>query len=241
MAERTQDAFWERAGQVGYQAALFRSRRVAHHVFGKQWRVVIETASRLGLDAGASVLELGCGDGEFAVQVLARHYRHIVALDKSRAAVERASARPGAANVRFHAADVTTHEYEPGERWDGAFLVGFLHHVKPDTQAIVTRLSRVTSRVVVLEPNGDHVVRRLLERLPSYRAGGEESFRLQELIAVFARAGYRLRERSAINLFPPFTPDFLFPVGRGLERLVEATPALRGLCSSHVLGFAAAG
>jgi hypothetical protein len=26
---------------------------------------------------------------------------------------------------------------------------------------------------------------------------------------------------------------------RGLERLVEATPALHGLCSSHVLGFAA--
>lgn len=241
MAERGQDSFWERAGRVGYAAALFRSGRVARHVLEKQWRVALETAGRLGLDATASVLELGCGDGEFAVEVLGRRYRHVVALEKSRTAVERAAARPSAGNVRFHAADVTAHEYKPGDRWDGAFLIGFLHHIKRETPAVVARLSRVAPRVIVMEPNGNNPVRKLLEQLPSYREGGEDSFRLDELVGIFARAGYRFRERTAINLFPPFMPDALFPAVRAIERVVEATSALHGLCSSYVLGFTADG
>jgi SAM-dependent methyltransferase len=237
-SESSQDAFWERAGRAGYSATLFRSPRVARHVLAKQWRVALDIAGRLGLDPSASVLELGCGDGEFAVEVLARHYRHVLAFEKSPTAVERARARPRGGNVRFRVGDVVAHEYEAGERWDGAFLIGFLHHVKRGTPAVVARLARVAPRVVVMEPNGNNPMRKLLERLPSYREGGEESFRLAELVGIFAGAGYRLRERATINLFPPFTPDALFPVVRGLERLVEATPALHGLCSSHVLGFA---
>jgi SAM-dependent methyltransferase len=238
-SESSQDAFWERAGRAGYSATLFRSPRVARHVLGKQWRVALDIAGRLGLEASAAVLELGCGDGEFAVEVLGRHYRQVVALEKSPTAVERARTRPGIGNVRFGVADVVTHEYGAGDRWDGAFLIGFLHHVKQGTPIVVERLARVVPRVIVMEPNGNNPVRKLLEHLPSYRAGGEESFRLAELVGIFALAGYRLRERATINLFPPFTPDALFPVIRGLERLVEATPALHGLCSSHVLGFAA--
>jgi SAM-dependent methyltransferase len=234
-----QDAFWERAGRAGYSATMFRSQRVARHVLAKQWRVALDIAGRLGLDASASVLELGCGDGEFAVEVLARHYRHVVALEKSPTAVERAVARPGGGNVRFLTADVVAHEYPAGERWDGAFLIGFLHHVKRGTRVVVERLARVAPRVIVMEPNGNNPMRKLLEHLPSYREGGEESFRLAELVAIFGRAGYRLRERAAINLFPPFAPDVLFPMVRGVERLVEAMPALHALCSSHVLGFAA--
>lgn len=237
--EQGQDAFWEHAGRIGYSEALFRSRRVARHVLEKQWQVALETAAQLGLGGSASVLELGAGDGQFAVEVLAPRYHRIVALEKSRTAVDRAAARPGAGKVEFRVADVTVHEYPPGARWDGAFLMGFLHHVKAHAPAIVGRLSGVVPRVVVLEPNGGQPMRKLLERLPSYRAGGEESFHLRELVEVFARAGFRLRECTAINLFPPFMPDALFPAVRAVERIVEATPFLRGLCSSYVLGFAA--
>jgi len=237
-SERAPDAFWERAGRDGYAATLFRSARVARHVLGKQARVALEVADRLGLETSASVLELGCGDGAFAVEMLGRRYRRVVALDKSRAAIERAAARPAHGDVRFLVADVTTHEYADGERWDGVFLMGFLHHVKRGTPVVIERLSRVAPKVVVVEPNGNNPMRKALERLPSYRTGGEESFRLAELVRIFAGAGYRLHQRVPINLFPPFAPDALFPLVRRVERLVEATPALHAFCSSHVLGFA---
>lgn len=235
--EGTQDAYWERAGHLGYGDAQFRSRRVAAHVLGRQWQAALDTARRLGLGETAEVLELGCGDGEFATAVLARHFRRVDALDKSRAAIERAAGRGAGPHVRFAACDVTTHEYAPGQRWDGAFLVGFLHHVKREAPLVVRRLAAVAPRAVVLEPSGDNPIRRGLERLPAYRAAGEASFRRAELVAMFAAAGFRLVTESSVNLFPPFTPDACFRIVRALERVVERAPALRGLCSSRMLGF----
>lgn len=238
MGERTQDEHWEKAGRIGYGNALFRSKRVERHVLARQWEVALDTARRLGIDEAAAVLELGCGDGEFAAEILGPRYRRVDAMDKSKAAIERAAARATGGNVRFSADDVTAYEYRSGDHWDGAFLIGFLHHVKPQAPSVIARLARVSPKVVVMEPNGDNLIRKLLENLRSYREAGEASFRLQELVRIFEDSGYRLKARALINLFPPFTPDALFPILRAAEKVVESSPVLRRLCSSYVLGFA---
>lgn len=237
--EPTQDLFWRRAGEVGYGEALFRSRRIERHVVSRQWRVALEIARGIGLGPDATVLELGCGDGAFAAEVLAINYARVDAVDKSDTAVARAAARIKAAHVRFRVVDLTSFEYEAGAKWDGAFLMGILHHVKAHAGQIIARVSKVSPRVVVLEPNGDNPMRKILEKLPSYRAAGEESFRGAELLEIFERHGYRQRSARSINLFPPFMPDPLFPVVRAAERLIEWVPALRGLCSTRVMGFVA--
>jgi SAM-dependent methyltransferase len=237
--EPTQDLFWRRAGEVGYGEALFRSRRVEQHVVSRQWWVALETAGRIGLGSAATVLELGCGDGAFAAEVLGAHYARVDAMDKSETAIERARTRGRSGNVRFRSVDLTAYEYEADARWDGAFLMGILHHVKAAADHIIGRLSRVAPRVVVLEPSGDNPMRKILETLPSYRAAGEESFRHRELVDIFERHGYGQRSCHSINLFAPFTPDPLFPLIRAMERVVERVPALRGLCSTRVMGFVA--
>lgn len=234
---RVADAFWEAAGHAGYDNALFRSPRVARHVLTRQWNESLETARAIGIDDAGTVLELGCGDGTFALEVLSRRYRRVDALDKSAAAIERARQRSTADHLRFRVADVTAHRYAPGEHWDGAFLIGFLHHVKPWAASVVTRLAAVAPRVVVMEPNGNQPLRRLLEYLPSYRRAGEESFTLGQLVRMFDYAGYRLERLRTINLFPPFTPDALYPLGVRAERWLEGRRGLGELCSSRVLGF----
>lgn len=234
-----QDRFWEKAGQIGYEDALFRSKRVGEHVIGKQWQVALDTARRIGIPDGGAVVELGCGDGAFAAGVLGPVYGRVDAFDKSQASIARATSRGAAAHVRFRAADVSQLVYRDGDRWDGAFLMGFLHHIKRYTPAVLGQLSRVANRVVVLEPNGDNRVRKLLERLPSYREAGEESFRLAELRRIFESYGYRVEAQSPINLFPPFMPDILFTPILALERVMEGRPTFHRLCGSWVLGFVA--
>lgn len=235
--ETTSDAFWEAAGRAGYDDALFRSPRVARHVLGRQWSESLATARAIGIEDAGSVLELGCGDGTFAIEVLSRRYRRVDAMDKSSAAIERARQRSTAGHLHFRVADVTAHRYAPGERWDGAFLIGFLHHVKPWAASVVRQLAEVAPRVVVMEPNGNQPLRKLLEYLPSYRRAGEESFTFAALGRLFDRAGYRLVRARTINLFPPFTPDVLYPVGVRAERLIEGRRGVGELCSSRVLGF----
>jgi SAM-dependent methyltransferase len=235
-AADTQEAFWEAAGSAGYHS-LFRSERVATHILGRRWHHALEVAHEVGIDAGDAVLELGCGDGEFATVILAPRFGRVDAFDGSRTAIQRATARPHPGHVHFQASDLRAHEFADGARWAGAFIVGFLHHVKPWALSIVARLSRVAPRVVVVEPNGDNPVRPLIERLPSCRQARCESFRLPELLSLFREAGYELRAHRTVSLPLGFTPDPLIPVMARLERWVETRPSLGRLCSTRVLGF----
>ncbi len=230
------DAYWEAAGRAGYHS-LFPNERVAAHVLGRRRHHALEVARQIGIGDGGAVLELGCGDGEFAIEVLGRRFHNVDAIDGSRAAIARALARPHPGHVHFHVSDLRTHDYAEGTRWDGAFVIGFLHHVKPWVAAIVTRLSSVAPRVVVVEPNGDNVMRRLIEQLPSCRQAGCASFRLREMVSLFQRAGYELRTHRNMGLFLARTPTPLLPVMARLERWVEAHPSLRRLCGTRVLGF----
>src|SRR5262249_40944173 len=123
--------------------------------------------------------------------------------------------------------------------YDGAFLIGILHHVKPATPQILQTLRRIAPRVVVLEPNGNHLLRKLLELTPSYRAAGEASFRRRQLRRLFAEAGYRRIVSRRLNLFPNFTPYPLFRLLKPIEAMVESTPVLRMLCTVDMHGYLA--
>ena len=235
--QATPEEFWERAGQLGYGDAVFRSPRVQRHVIGRQWRIAIEIAEALGLNSHSVALELGCGDGVFTNTMLAPRCAHVTATDYAHGAILRARAECQHSNVEFFEADATTYDYAQGQHWDMAFLIGFLHHVKPHTPAIVRRLARVAPRVVVLEPIGDNPIRKLLEKTPAYQEAGEASFTLAELSAIFGAAGYRLTMQRRINLFPPFTPDLLYWPMRAAEGVVENLPPLNRLCSTYMLGF----
>src|SRR5262249_23095643 len=86
----------------------------------------------------------------------------------------------------------------------------------------------------------DHVLRRLLEMTPSYRAAGEDSFGTRQLRRLFEEAGFRCVVWRRLNLFPNFTPRPLFRLLRRFEPAIEATPGVRALCTVNMYGFQAA-
>lgn len=232
-------SYWERAGVVGYGEAMFGSREVEQYVNRRLWTIAIEIGRQLGLNSSSRVLDLGCGDGAFANAVLANNFAAIDGFDMAEAAIRRAQADAPGPHVRFAARDLRQMEFADSH-YDGAFLMGFLHHVKAATPAVLRVLRRVAERVVVLEPNGGHLLRKLLELTPAYRAAGEDSFRRRRLEKIFAEAGYRRVIWRRLNLFPNFTPQPLFRLLRPVEPLIETTPGLRALCTVDMYGFRAA-
>ena len=229
--------FWERAGKVGYNNVIFSNSVVANHIVGKQNTTALSVARSLGLDRNARIIELGCGDGEFAEHVLSPQFQHVDAYDQSSSAIEQARSRSKANNIQYHVSDLTIHDFEQGSQWDGAFCIAFLHHVKAFTPSIVARLAKVAPKVVVLEPNGDNIVRKGLEYLPSYKSAGEESFRLQELIHIFKENHYHPVDMQSITFVPSICPQLFFPLFKKLEKIVEASTLLNQLCATHVIGF----
>jgi SAM-dependent methyltransferase len=232
-----QKAYWEQAGREGYTNFMYSAGAVEEHVTRRMWSLLVEIGNQLGLGPQAHVLDLGCGDGAFANRVLAQHYRAVDGMDFSEAGILRAQAESPRPDVRFNVADLTQFDAAEMPPYDGAFLVGILHHVKKSAPSIVRKLRAVTPRVVVLEPNGNHVLRKLLELTPSYRAAGEDSFRTRPLVEMFEQAGFRTVVKRRVNLFPNFTPRPLFKLLQGIEPVFEATPGLRALCTVNMLGF----
>ena len=232
-----QKEFWEYAGAIGYDKAQFSNTLVANHILSKQSHTAMRVAELLGLTKSAKVLELGCGDGTFAESTLSSHFEKIDAYEISNSSIALAKSKSKSPNVHFHVKDITEYEYETDSFWDGAFLIGVLHHVKEYTPKAISHLARVCPKVVVLEPNGDNVLRKGLELLPSYQRAGEESFRIRELINIFSSEGYIMKVNMRINFFPQFLPKKLYPLFRMLERTIEQNIILNRLCATYVLGF----
>jgi cyclopropane fatty-acyl-phospholipid synthase-like methyltransferase len=230
------DNYWNRAGEQGYAQAMYRSSDVEAHVRGRLWRIAIEIAEALGVPPNGHVLDLGCGDGAFANHMLAGRYRAIDGMDKSEAAIQRARAECQD-HVMYRAVDLVTFNYDSLPHYDAAFLIGILHHVKHATPEIVRALARRTSRMIVLEPNGNNLIRKALEYTPAYRDAGENSFRTKELMAIFDAAGWRTVIWRRLNLFPNFTPGFVYRWLAPIEPRIEASRLLNALCTVDLYGL----
>lgn len=233
----SQKAYWEEAGRKGYTNFMYNSGDVEEHVTRRMWSIAVDIGHELGLNSESYVLDLGCGDGAFTNRVLAHHFRAVDGVDFAEAGIARARMEAPRPEVRFDVVDLTKLDVRAMPRYDGAFLIGILHHVKKIAPSIVRQLCDISPRVVVLEPNGDHLLRKLLEFTPSYRAAGEDSFRTHQLIEMFEQAGFRTVVNRRVNLFPNFTPRRVFKLLQPLEPVFESAPGLRALCTVNMLGF----
>jgi ubiquinone/menaquinone biosynthesis C-methylase UbiE len=218
---------------------MFAHPEVEAYVNNRLWQMGVDIGKQLGLNEQSHVLDLGCGDGAMANNVLAKYFGAIDGYDQAPTAIKRARESAPRPDVRFAARDITKMDFSDVLGYDGAYLWGILHHVKNATASILNGLRRVTRRVVVLEPNGDHILRRLLERTTAYRNAGEESFCTKALEQAFCREGFRPVIWKRLNLFPNFTPLWLFRLLKPFERTVENSKVLRAFCTVNMWGFIA--
>ncbi len=236
-SQQRADSYWNRAGDRGYAEAMYRSSDVESHVRGRLWKIAIEMAQTLGVPKEGRVLDLGCGDGAFTNEMLANHYRSVDGVDKSEAAIRRAKAS-AQQHVSFQVLDLTSLDYETLPRYDAAFLIGILHHIKAATPRVVEALGHRTNKMIVLEPNGNHLLRKALEFTPTYRDAGEDSFGIKQLSTIFQAAGWRRVIWRRLNLFPNFTPGPLYRLLAPIEQRIENSRLGRALCTVDLYGLA---
>jgi putative AdoMet-dependent methyltransferase len=130
--------------------AVARSYDTGHQSFRNYEQEAQGIIAKLGVDAGSTVLDMGCGTGAFAIHV-ARHYRKVYAVDVSQAMLQCASekaAQAGLQNIEFRLGGFLTYEHD-GEPVDAASSVAVLHHL-PDFWKLVG-LQRLAS---ILKPGG---------------------------------------------------------------------------------------
>lgn len=190
---------------------------------------------------GASVLDLGCGDGAYTVEFAALGVRQVVGLDPAAVAIEaartRAQALGVADTVRFEVGNIyDLDEHLSSGRFDCIVIRGVLHHL-PDPARALAGLAAFEGTVVVLEPNGSNPVLKLLERFSRYHIDHEErSFRPGVICKWLTAAGLTVRSCRVLNLVPFFCPELAAKALRTIEPLVERIPLLRDIaCGQSII------
>lgn len=150
-------------------------------IFGSRFDAVSGDGGRaleeLRLQPGATVLDVGTGNGNFAIYLAAQGYQVVTGepdTDHSRYAGRDWAPRAEAAGVldriRFEAFDASQLPF-PAETFDAVFFFGVLHHVAEHLRGEAFREAlRVVKRdgaVVFLEP-GEEMLRRVRMDDPSH-------------------------------------------------------------------------
>ena len=117
----------------------------------------------LGLPKDAAILDVGTGEGKFAIYLAAQGYRVLTgepSTDSSHYAgkdwalnAEKAGVRD---RIRFQAFDASDMPFDP-ESFDAVFFFGVLHHVEERLRSAVLqealRVAKASGAVVFFEPN----------------------------------------------------------------------------------------
>ncbi len=185
---------------------------------------------------GARVIDIGCGDGTYSIEVAALARPVLVhgvdpaagAIDVARTiagADPRVSFEVGSAYALPHAVDA----------FDVAVLRGVLHHVDRPRGALREAL-RVAPTVVAVEPNGLNPGLKVLERWSRYHVEhGERSYPRRRLDGWAAALGASVVRRQWVGLVPMFSPDWYAWGAKRLEPVLERTPLLRAMaCAQYV-------
>jgi putative AdoMet-dependent methyltransferase len=172
-----------------FLAGLYDAR---HGMFRDYRQETQQIVAKLGLTPSATVIDMGCGTGAFAVHA-AEHYRQIHAVDVSGAMLRRArrkARKAGVSNVEFHRGGFLTYEHR-GEPADAAVCVAVLHHL--DFWKLVG-LHRLAS---MLKPNGRFY---LSDVVFSFDVAQHESCIKRFLNVMGMRMGLDGRAESEIHL-----------------------------------------
>jgi 2-polyprenyl-3-methyl-5-hydroxy-6-metoxy-1,4-benzoquinol methylase len=189
---------------------------------------------------GASVLDLGCGDGAYTVEFAALGVLQVVGLDPAAVAIDAARTRANALGVadivRFEVGNIyDLDEHLFSGRFDCIVIRGVLHHL-PDPARALAGLAEFEGTVVVLEPNGNNPVLKLLERFSRYHIDHEErSFRPALICSWINSSGLSVQSCRVLNLVPFFCPDNIAKVLRVIEPVVEQVPLLRDIACGQVI------
>lgn len=151
-----------------------KKSRKSMDIFNNRVSLSIE---RLYNFTGKSVIDIGCGDGTYSIELVTRmNAATVIGIEPSDAwqlAVMKYSAY--APQVKFQYGDAYHLEF-PNKHFDVSIMRGVLHHLD-DPVSGLKEMFRISKNIFLLEPNGYNLIIKLLECLSSYhRAHAEKSY-----------------------------------------------------------------
>jgi len=184
----------------------------------------IDTILETGCFAGRSVLDMGCGDGFYAIRFWDYGIpRAMIGVDAAHRAIQ------------FVVGDVHRLPW-PDNSFNLVLVQSLLHH-DDNPVMIIREAFRLAPEILIHEPNGYNLGLKIIERLSRYhREHLEKSYYSLQLNRWIKESGGRVLYQRFAGFVPMFCPDWLARMMKAVEPLVERVPLLNGLgCAVVVL------
>ena len=181
-----------------------------------------------------TLIDFGCGDGTYTEE-LARNYpgAEIVGVDPAQEAVSRA--RVLTSSATFIVADLLDPGTLPQSVFDVGVIRGVIHHL-PDGPAGIANAARLCRTLIIVEPNGNNPVLKLIEKYSRYQIEhDEQSFTEGELVAWCRAAGCENVRVDYIGFVPFFFPALPARLLHSLQPLLESVYPLKKYLSGQIV------
>lgn len=181
---------------------------------------------------GKKVADIGCGDGHFTRRFwdLGRP-ESMKGVDPAPNAIAVATAKAEGRNIEFVVGSGHALPW-PDDSFDIAMIQGVLHH-DDEPWATIKEALRVAPEVVILEPNGNNLGLKVIEKVSRYhREHSERSYSTPKLFGWIRDAGGKIVRSEFGGFVPMFAPDGIARGMKALEPIVERVPVVNALACS---------
>jgi ubiquinone/menaquinone biosynthesis C-methylase UbiE len=184
---------------------------------------------------GKRILDLGSGDGAYTKELFDRGEPFSIhGIDPSKKAIEIAKEKYGDKRITFAVGNADSLPYT-ADSFDLVHIRGVLHHMDDPTMALKEAL-RVSTVILLIEPNGYNPGLKAIEKLSRYhREHQEKSYTSYRMKNWIRNAGGEVTYERFAGFVPMFCPDWIARLMKAVEPVVERIPLLSFLACAVVV------
>jgi SAM-dependent methyltransferase len=198
-------------------------------------------------NAPQSLLEIGCGMGEYATLMAQYPNIQVLGTDICKPFVEYAQQAYGGANIRFACFDFTNsadvHAHVGEQRFDSVVGNGILHHMYYHLDEVLLQIQKLLvpgGRFAFLEPNLYNPYIAAIFQIPLLRTWAklepsEMAFSRSYIATALARAGYDEIHVEYRDFLVPGTPTPLIGTVVAVGDVLEQIPVVNMLAQSLLI------
>lgn len=185
--------------------------------------------------AYSTLIDIGCGDGMYTNEIK-RNFpdMEVFGFDPARKAIEAASQKYP--DVNFETVNLLDENLPvPKKKYDIAVIRGVLHHLS-DQQLAIKNAFKLADHLIIMEPNGNNPILKLIEKTSKYHIEHEEqSFFEWQLKKWIRTAGGQIDAWSYVGYVPFFFPTGPAKLIYAMQPFLEKIPVLKHIFSAQFI------
>ncbi|TDB58220.1 class I SAM-dependent methyltransferase [Arundinibacter roseus] len=182
-----------------------------------------------------TLVDIGCGDGTYTDNIK-QNFPHLEVhgFDPADSAIQ--TARKKYPNVQFDTIDLLSDTLPTRhKKYDVGVIRGVLHHLS-DQQKAIKNAFKLADNIIIMEPNGNNPILKVIEKTSKYHIEHEEqSFFQWELKRWIENAGGKVDTWSYVGYVPFFFPTGPAKVIYKMQPFLEKIPVLKHVFSAQFI------